>query len=305
MITTQDFEKFIVYSEDEAYQFCYITIKEQSFYEDFASYILDFNMIKKHAAINLDITTELTLRDYNEILNRLISFVDYEKIYDIAQFDDSIIQILDEEYLKDGADLRKDKWSRIGEYIFNIILDSFFNLDCVVRKFALNTSRNMPVYGIDTVHCSLKNRIFYFGESKMVDSIDNGINLIKKSLENYEAQISNEYYTIKNNNFTRSTEFLKLFDECLLRCLKFTELIEYIGLSSIGIPVFVSHGGTYDVETVFKKMRNIPNKPLFNLETKYFLISVPILDKNRFRDSFINVVKEKIKECEKCIKKTT
>lgn len=305
MITTQDFEKFIVYSEDEAYQFCYITIKEQSFYEDFASYILDFNMIKKHAAINLDITTELTLRDYNEILNRLISFVDYEKIYDIAQFDDSIIQILDEEYLKDGADLRKDKWGRIGEYIFNIILDSFFNLDCVVRKFALNTSRNMPVYGIDTVHCSLENRIFYFGESKMVDSIDNGINLIKKSLENYEAQISNEYYTIKNNNFTRSTEFLKLFDECLLRCLKFTELIEYIGLSSIGIPVFVSHGGTYDVETVFKKMRNIPNKPLFNLETKYFLISVPILDKNRFRDSFINVVKEKIKECEKCIKKTT
>ena len=69
----------------------------------------------------------------------------------------------------------------------------------------------MPVYGIDTVHCSLEDKTFYFGESKMVDFIDNGINLIIKSLESYEAQISAEYYTIKNNNFTRSDKFMIIF----------------------------------------------------------------------------------------------
>ena len=261
-------------------------------------------MIKKHAAINLGVTEELSLRDYNEVLNRLTSFVDFEKIYDVAQLDDSIIQILDEEYMSDGADLRKDKWGRIGEYIFNIILDSYFNLDCIVRKFALNTSRNMPVYGIDTVHCSLENHVFYFGESKMVGSIDNGIALIKKSLENCESQISSEYYTIKNNNFTRSTKFLQLFEDSLNRCLSFRELIEYIGITSIGIPVFISHAGSYDVDSIFKKMRKIPSKTLFDIETKYFFISVPILDKENFRDVFIEVLKEKIKECERCIKKT-
>ena len=303
MITSQDFEKFTVYKENDAYQFCYITIKEQNFYEDFASYILDFNMIKKHAAINLDATAEITLSDYNEILNRLTSFVDFEKIYDVAQLDSSIIEVLDKEYMSDGSDLRKDKWGRIGEYVFNIILDSYFNLDCIVRKFALNTSRNMPVYGIDTVHCSLENRIFYFGESKMVNSIDNGIALITKSLENYESQISSEYYTIKNNNFTRSTEFLQLFEDSLNRCLSFRELIDFIGITSIGIPVFISHGGSYDVDTIFKKMSKLPNKTLFNIETKYFFISVPILNKEKFRDVFICVLREKIEECEKCIRK--
>ena len=165
MITSQDFEKFTVYSEDDAYQFCYITIKEESFYEDFAHYILDFNMIKKHATINLGITEELSLRDYNEILNRLTAFVDFEKIYDVAQLDDSIIQILDKEYMSDGADLRKDKWGRIGEYIFNILLDSYFNLDCIVRKCALNTSlfcyesRPPASFVVSSFYVSLKGQL--------------------------------------------------------------------------------------------------------------------------------------------------
>ena len=44
----KDFKNFTVYHEDDSYQFCYITIKDESFFTDFASYILDFDMIKKH-----------------------------------------------------------------------------------------------------------------------------------------------------------------------------------------------------------------------------------------------------------------
>lgn len=123
-------------------------------------------MIKKHATINLDVDEELSLEDYNEIYNRLINFVDFEKIINVAELEQPIIDILDDELEKDSQDIRKDKWGRIGEYVFNIILDTYFNLDCIIRKFALSTSRNMPVYGIDTLHCSLKDKIIFFGRIK-------------------------------------------------------------------------------------------------------------------------------------------
>lgn len=301
MITEEKFDKFVVYKEASNHQFCYITINEESFYEDFANYLLDFQMIKKHAAINLGIEEDLSLDDYNEIYLRLISFMDYEKIYDITSFDEAIIDILDSELIKENSDIRKDKWGKIGEYIFNIILDSYFNLDCIVRKFALNTSPNMSVFGIDTVHCSLSEKIFYFGESKTVDSLENGINLICRSLENYEAQISKEYYTIKNNNFTRSDSFIELFNDSLKRCLNFSDLIKATSITTIGIPVFIAHGGHYTVENVFKKLKTIPQKKLFDLDTKYFFISLPVINKSKFRESFISVIRDKIKECEECI----
>lgn len=303
MIVEEKFDKFTVYKDTEKHQFCYVTIKEDSFYDDFASYLLDFSMIKKHATINLGIDDELSIDDYNEIYGRLISFVDFEKIYSVAGLDQSIISVLDDELIKDSADFRKDKWGRIGEYIFNVILDSYFKLDCIIRKFALNTSPNMSVYGIDTLHCSLREHIFYFGESKMVGSLDNGITLICKSLEEYEAQISKEYYTIKNNNINKNEEFVEVFNSSLKRCLSFTDLIRVASLTTIGVPIFIAHGGKFDAKYVFEKMSTIPQKNLFGLETKYFLISVPIINKSKFREAFIKVIRDKIEECRECLEK--
>lgn len=303
MITTETFDKFTVYRETEAREFCYITIGKDSFYEDFAYYLLDFKMIKNHATINLGICDELTIEDYNEIYDRLMTFVDLEKIYNVADLDQGIIDILDKELEKDSTDFRKDKWGRIGEYIFNVILDSYFDLDCIIRKFALSTSRNMPVFGIDTVHCSLNDKTIYFGESKMVRDIHNGVNLIIKSLEHYEAQIAAEYYTIRNNNFRRNDKFLALFEYSMKRCLSFSDLIKATGITTIGVPVFVSHGGDYTATNVFKELRRIPIKQLFGLETKYYLISVPVIDKDKFREAFVNVIRQKIEECKQCIVK--
>jgi hypothetical protein len=205
--------------------------------------------------------------------------------------------------IKETADLRKDKWGRIGEYIFNVVLDSYFNLDCIVRKFALHTSPNMSVYGIDTIHCSLEDHTLFFGESKMVGSLDNGIKLIIKSLMSYEAQIAKEYFTIRNNNFTRNDEFLALFEYSMKRCLDFTSFIKAAAIEKLGVPVFISHGGDYTPENVFKELRKIPMKQMFNLETQYYLISVPIIDKNKFREAFIGVIRQKIEECKECIAK--
>ena len=303
MILAEKFDRFTVYKDTEKHQFCYVSIAEDSFYEEFASYLLDFSMIKKHATINLGIDDELSIDDYNEIYGRLISFVDFEKIYNVACLDQSIIDVLDSELIKESSDLRKDKWGRIGEYIFNVILDSYFKLDCIIRKFALNTSPNMSVYGIDALHCSLSEHTFYFGESKMVGSLDSGIKLICMSLEEYEAQISKEYYTIKNNNINKNEEFVKVFDSSLKKCLSFTDLIRVASLTTIGVPIFIAHGGKYDTKEVFEKLDAIPKKSLFGLETKYFLISVPIISKVRFREAFVKVIRDKIEECRECLEK--
>ena len=161
----------------------------------------------------------------------------------------------------------------------------------------------MSVYGIDTLHCSLSEHTFYFGESKMVGSIDSGIKLICRSLEEYEAQISKEYYTIKNNNINKNEEFVEVFNSSLKRCLSFTDLIRVASLTTIGVPIFIAHGGKFDTKYVFEKMSTIPQKNLFGLETKYFLISVPIISKSKFRDAFIKVIRDKIEECRECLEK--
>ena len=42
MVTKETFDKFTVYKESDLYQFCFISIDNSTFYDDFSSYILDF-----------------------------------------------------------------------------------------------------------------------------------------------------------------------------------------------------------------------------------------------------------------------
>ena len=74
-------------------------------------------------------------------------------------------------------------------------------------------------------------------------------------------------------------------------------------MTTIGVPVFIAHGGKYDTKDVFKKLDAIPQKSLFGLETKYFLISVPIISKVKFREAFVKVIRDKIEECRECLEK--
>ena len=214
MIQEDKFDRYTVYRDEDNYNFVYIQINEDgfnNFYDSFVNYILDFDKLKTYTQVNIPIEKELDLQDYNNIYTSLINFVDYERILKCEAVDESLKKILDEEYINNAnEDLRTDKWGRIGEYIFNILLDSYFEFDCIVRKFALNTSHNMPVYGIDTLHYSHKNSTFYFGESKMVNSLDNGIALIKRSLETYESHISQEYLTV-----IRILQLIKSLTNCI------------------------------------------------------------------------------------------
>lgn len=303
MITCTKYQDFDIYNELTEKQFRYIHIKQPYFYEKLCKYLLSPEIINAHATLNINVDTNLSIENYREIYDRLIQFIDFEKVININDLlDPSIKSILDAELINFSADLRKDKWGRIGEYVFNIILDTYFNLDCVIRKFALNTSPNMSVYGIDTVHCSLKDKCLYFGESKFVSDIAKGVALINKSLEQYEAQIGKEYFNISNANFRRNPKFSRIYQKYINMCFTFSEFINEVKMETIGIPIFIAHAGNFDETTVFSELRKIKKQNLFGLNTEYIVISFPILDKEQFRKAFVaeaNCQLEEIKKCQK------
>lgn len=295
-IIKEHFDDFDVYIENSEFQFRHIKINEDCFYDKICKYLLDEKKINTYTSVNIEITNELKEQDYINIYHRLIQFIDYEKIVNINDFvDPEIIKYLDENLEHENTDLRKDKWGRIGEYIFNMILDSYFRLDCVVRKFALNTSPNMSVYGIDSVHCSLKDKIIYFGESKFVENIKDGVRLINKSLAEYDKQISNEYLTISNRNIERNMNFV---NEVLNHNIAYTfqEFINKTGIKTIGVPIFIAHAGEIEEEKVFEELRNVTRNSFYGLKTNYIAISFPILNKEKFRCSFVNTVNAKLEE---------
>lgn len=303
MIKCEKYNDFDVYSEQSEKQFRYIHIKQPNFYKNLCEHLLSFDNIREHASMNIDVEQELSLENYREIYDRLLQFIDFEKIVNIDEYVDPVIKsVLDDELISDSKDLRKDKWGRIGEYIFNIILDTYFNLDCVIRKFALSTSPNMPIYGIDTVHCSLEDNCFYFGESKFVKDLTNGIKLINESLCKYESEIAKEYFTISNNNFRRNDNFLEKYQKYITTCLTFSEFINELKITKIRIPIFIAHAGKFEENEVFKKLRGIKRNNFFGLHTEYIAISFPILDKDVFRESFIAEVNNQLGEVKKCLK---
>ena len=304
MITCSRFQDFDVYSEYTEKQFRYIHITQPDFYGKLCEYLLSPEIINAHTTFNIDVETELSIENYREIYDRLIQFIDFEKVINVNDLlDPSLKAILDAELINFSTDLRKDKWGRVGEYIFNIILDTYFNLDCVIRKFALNTSPNMPVYGIDTVHCSLENKCLFFGESKFVSNLSNGVELINKSLEKYEAQISKEYFNITNTNFRRNPKFLDEFQKYLNLCYTFSEFIDELKIETIGIPIFIAHAGNYNTTDIFNELRKIKKKTLFGLKTEYIVISFPVINKENFRKAFVTEANHQIEEIKKCQKR--
>ena len=76
MITEEKFDKFTVYKDTEKHQFCYVTIKEDSFYNDFASYLLEFSTetvsTRRKILVRTEISTAMT-RQIN--IKRKILFI--------------------------------------------------------------------------------------------------------------------------------------------------------------------------------------------------------------------------------------
>lgn len=296
MITLETFDPFTVYKYADANSFLYANCTNGDiFMNGLANYILSEMNLLNYANTMTPIRFSPTPLIYKKLYQTICSFLNNE--LELLTFDNvsnEVRDILGIEYKfvnKDGQTLvQKDKIGKIGEYIFHVLLSSYYKVHCIIPKFRCTTDRNMSVFGIDALFLDPLSHTILFGESKVCKNIDNAITLINRSLVDYEQQISEEYKLVLSNNdvFNLSKEFLDVFKDHTDICMTFEEFVKSARIEKICVPAFIAHGNSEkdnNIETYLKKMNtNIMRRKYFGLDTEYLFISLPIIDKVKMMD---------------------
>lgn len=304
-IIKNEHESFNVYLKGNQYSFCHIDIKDENkFYKSLFNYFFNEDKLLGYAENNFHLKFTPSKINYSKLYKNLRFFIDQKNLLenvDLTIFEQTIDKILNDELNienKEGENyIRIDKFGKIGEYIFSHILSEYFKLDCIIPKIKLTTSYNMSVFGIDTLFYSSKNNLIFFGESKVSKSIENGVELIKHSLKDYERQIKNEFLlTLSNRMLNCNKDFLNIFKNHIDECIDFEEFAKCANIKTIGIPVFIAHGcdnNNLNIEHIFKELSRLPEKILCNLDTTYYSISLPIINKDKLMAYFTREMQNK------------
>lgn len=300
-IYTQNFDCFQVHTLDDSYSFFHIEIEDNiAFYEKLFEYFFSEDKLIKYCEHTSNIKFTPSTKHFAILYRHLKTYIDdFNLIKDISELDDLLIGILDEEFTleeKEGKKLvRLDKMGKIGEYLFCCLLSNFFNFDCIIPKVHLQTDYNMSVYGIDILFYSEVSNLLLFGESKVSIKLDNGVNLIKKSLAEYEKQISDEFDIVLCNRLYKDKlfKFNKVFGDVAEVSIGIEQFIKKANIQRIGVPIFIAHGTEVKVIDILEKLSKQARPQFFGLETKYYVISLPIVNKSKFITTFTKMIKEK------------
>jgi len=304
---TISFMDFTIHKSDELHSFIHINISDTSqFYEQLFNYFFNETRLIRYAENKFNLKFEPTQSNYVTLYKHLATYIDSHNLASLPEdIEKELFAILNDEYTLETASdgqlkVRYDKMGKIGEFIFCNILSEYFKFDCIIPKVHLTTNYNMSVYGIDTLFYSSTQDMILFGESKLSKSLSHGIGLIEKSLEDYEQQIVNEYTLILSNRILKSSmgNFIKQYGTATEVSLTISDFISHAGVKKIGVPLFIAHGEEIDANEIFAKLRKISNPKLLDLETKYILISLPIIDKSKMIAAFTHGVIEKRNEYE-------
>lgn len=303
-LITEQFDNFTVYTFGEKYQFHYFELKdEDSFYGSLFDYFFSEPKLLKYCQKEFNIANELGRREYVTLFKHLKNYIDSENIeISIDKLEKKLLPIFQEERLlvqKDEKTLvRLDKMGKIGEYMFFCILSQYFHFDCIIPKVHLTTDYNMSVYGIDALFIDKQNSMLLFGESKLTCNLDNGVSLIKESLNGYEKQIKDEYDLILSGEILKNckNEFTEKYGDVSELCFSFDEFVQAAQIENIGIPIFIAHGTEVDVKLIIEKLKKIPQERICGLNCIYYLISLPICNKDKMIASFTKKIKEKLEQ---------
>lgn len=297
----EHFDCFRVYSLDDSYSFLHIEIEDKPiFYDRLFEYFFSEDKLIKYSEHTSNIKFTPSAKHFVILYRHLKIYIDdFNFSKDISDLDDLLVSILKEEFTleeKEGKKLvRLDKMGKIGEYLFCCLLSNFFSFDCIIPKVHLQTDYNMSVYGIDALYYSESNNLLLFGESKVSIKLDNGINLVKRSLAEYEKQISDEFEIVLCNRLykDRLFKFNKIFGDMAEVSIGIEQFIKKANIKHIGIPIFIAHGTDVQAIDILKKLRKQERPQFFGLETKYYVISLPIVNKSKFIATFTKKIKEK------------
>lgn len=301
MMKKQFFDDFTVYVENEGHVFIDINISDENqLYASMFNYFFSEEKLLRYCENKKNIKFEPSTKAYTILYRQLKNYLDSEnERMSLPVFEKEIEDILCIEgivsYEEGERIAKKDKIGKIGEYFFACLLMDFFKFDCIIPKIHLQTDYNMSVYGIDSLFYSGKDEMLLFGESKFSVTLDNGINLIKRSLKDYEKQISDEYELVLCNRFygDKLNLFHKQYGEFTEYCIDVKQFIDEANIKRIGIPIFIAHGTDTDPQRILNKLNKIPQKKMFNLDTQYYCIALPVLDKYKAIAVFTSKILEK------------
>ncbi|OGO89327.1 MAG: hypothetical protein A2Y24_04185 [Clostridiales bacterium GWE2_32_10] len=297
--------EFEVYRRDDKCSFLYIGISDtEKFYNGLFDYFFNDTKILRYVENISSVTFEPSTSNYVALYKHLALYIDKRNLeIEKSKLNGEIIKILQDEYsLEDVGDgklrVNLEKVGRVGEFMFSCILWDYLKFDCIIPKVHLTTNYNMSIFGIDTLFYSSIDDMILFGESKLSKSLKNGVSLAKESLKEYENQIYNEYDLILSNRILRTclNKFNEIYGETTEKSVNIIEFIEKASIKKIGIPVFISHGEEIDVELIMKELDKVGRNKLFGIETVYYLISFPIINKSKMLAIFTKRIAEKREE---------
>ncbi|WP_456078814.1 Hachiman antiphage defense system protein HamA [Mogibacterium diversum] len=307
-MNVKNFDGFTVYNEDNKYSFIYMDFQDESkFLEGLVSYIFEEENLLLYSELSTGLNFEPSKREYVKLYKNIQYFLNEELMnLTIVDLDTELESVVCEEYeyIKDDKGrlkLQQDKIGKIGEYIFHLILTRYFGYKCIIPKFRITTDRNMSAFGIDTLFYDDEKSEILFGEAKFSKKLANGVFLVNRSLEDYEQNIKEEYLLVlSNDNFNLNSSFLNAYKDKIEVCKTFVEFVEESNVNSIIIPIFIAHGdGNKEaVKKFLDKLNRVNSNKILGLKTKYLLISLPVIDKEKFVDFAIRTAVEKAHEYE-------
>lgn len=276
------------------------------------SAIFDFffseDALYNHFKKNNDSLFERTPKCFSLLYRNLQKFIDEEIAnieYDLSDCSQNAVDILLKEQAFFGKDkkIRKDKTGKIGEYLASIILEKVFSYTCIIPKSDLITSKNMSVYGIDTLHYDYGQNTILFGESKFTSNLKNGVWLISESLDKYEKRINDEIELIFTQRLYDSLNIPKeIFKDAIDSFIDVKTFIAKTEIKEIYVPLFIAHGEQTNPDEILIELKTIERNKFLGMNTKYLVISMPVENAKSFVEYFIIRIKAKIDEYESLLK---
>lgn len=275
----KEYEKFIVHQMEDNYSMIHIEIKDnEEFYKSLFDCFFTEDKLIKYAENKFNLKFSPTKINFTTLYKHLKVYIDdfNKEQYSIDELEEEMLKVLNEEYSIENKNgnlrVRLDKIGKIGEYIFSCILNEYFKFQCIIPKVHLQTSYNMSIYGIDTLFYSEENSMILFGESKITKTLENGITLVGKSLDEYEERIKQEYGLVLSNRVYKEklNSFNEKYGDIVEVALDIEEFIEMAKIKQIGIPIFIAHGNQTDESEIINKLKLIKRKNI--LRTGYDIL---------------------------------
>lgn len=300
-IIKQNFNDFEVFLYDDCKSFVHINITNpRLFYSKMFEYFFDESRLLRYIENKASIPFRPTTANFAALYKKLKIFIDKENDIQIPQnLEKNLLDIVSAEHTiieENGIKkIRLDKIGKIGEYIFSNILSEYFGYQCIIPKLNMLTDYNMSIFGIDTLFYSHENKLLLLGESKVSKSINNGIALINESLSSYQAQIDDEFELILSQRWLKDKMgyFADDFGDKIEISMNMSDFIKKANVRNIGIPIFIAHGGIETTEEIFNELSKIKKIDLYDIETNYIIISLPLIDKDEFVKSFTLAIAER------------